>query len=529
MSAPALTLPALLGAHIRERGDQPALIYQERAVSYAAIDEESRRVARGLRELGVTAGDRVSIWMPNTPAWLAALLACARLGAIALATNTRYRSAEMGNILERSAAKVLLLWPGFRDIDFLSILEDVPASSLPSLAAIVAYDEGGATSAPTRFRDIPLRTYRDVASNEPLDDDASAPDAGCVIFTTSGTTSAPKFVLHTQRSICVHAAEVAPAFRYTEPDTIGLGVIPFCGVYGFVTMTAMMVAGVPLVTTASFNAAETISMIERHRVTSLNLTGDMVRQMLATAPRREAFASVRFCGCGNGSPQLAPPAEENGLILTGIYGSSEVQALFSRQDETIALPERSVGGGLPVSAQARVRARDLQSGAVLPHGEHGMLEIRAPSMLQEYFGDEAATRAAMTEDGYFKTGDLGYTQDDGRFVFLARIGDALRLSGFLVSPAEIEEIAAAHPSIAACQVIGTEIGQGLRAVAFVILRPGATLDEASVIEHCRARIARYKVPARVFAVDEFPTTVGPNGVKVRKEALRELARELCAS
>jgi fatty-acyl-CoA synthase len=157
-----------------------------------------------------------------------------------------------------------------------------------------------------------------------------------------------------------------------------------------------------------------------------------------------------------------------------------------------------------------------------------MLEIRAPSILVKYFADEDATRQALTEDGYFRTGDLGYTQSDGRFVFLSRIGDVLRLSGFLVSPLEIEEIVAEHASIAACQVVGTEAEQGSRAVAFVLLRPGVALDELSVIEHCRARMARYKVPLRIFRVDEFPTTVGPNGVKVRKEALRELARELCS-
>ena len=174
-----------------------------------------------------------------------------------------------------------------------------------------------------------------------------------------------------------------------------------------------------------------------------------------------------------------------------------------------------------------MRARDLQTGAILPHGEQGVLEIRAPSMLTKYFGDEQATREALTDDGYFRTGDLGYMQSDGRFVFLARIGDVLRLSGFLVSPLEIEDIVAGHPTIAACQVVGTEVGQTLCAVAFVLLEPGAALDESSIIEHCRARIARYKVPFRIYVLEEFPATVGPNGVKVRKEALRDLARELC--
>ena len=523
------TLTGLVAARTRSRAAAPALVYRDELVSYAALEAESARLARGLRDLGVGVGDRVAVWLPNTPAWIAALIACARLGAIAVASNTRFRSHEMAHLLERTAPKVLLLWPGFRRIDFLSILEDVPAQSLRSLAGIVAYSEDDAQRPPEHFRDIPVRAYREVSSGSPLGESAAAPDAGCVLFNTSGTTSAPKFVLHSQQSIAVHAHDVARAFRYLEPETIALGVLPFCGVYGFVSMTAALAAGAPLVVASTFNAHETLSAIERYRVTTMNLTGDMLAQVTGLAREEQAFASVRFCGSGTGAPQYAAPAAAKGLTVTGLYGSSEVQALFSRQSECIALPERAQGGGLPVSPEARVRVRNPQTGALLPHGEHGMLEIRAPSMLVGYFRDAAASAAALTDDGYFRTGDLGYTLADGRFVYLARMGDALRLSGFLVSPAQIEEVVGEYRDIAACQVVGVELAQTLRPIAFVVLEPGSTFDEAAIVEHCRRRMARYKVPHRVFALERFPTTDGPNGFKVRKEALRELARNLCAS
>ena len=522
------TLTGLVAAHARARAEAPALIYRDEPLSYAALEAESALLARGLHDLGVGVGDRVAVWLPNTPAWIAALIACAQLGAIAVATNTRFRGAEMAHLLERTAPKVLLLWPGFRQIDFLSILEDVPAQPLRSLAAIIAYSEGDAQTPPHGFREIPVRAYREVTSGRSLSESAAAPDAGCVLFNTSGTTSAPKFVLHNQRSIAVHAHDVARAFRYVEPDTLVLGVLPFCGVYGFVSMTAALAAGAPLVVASAFNAHETLSAIERYRVTTMNLAGDMLAQVIELARDEREFASIRFCGSGTGAPQYAAPAAAKGLTLTGLYGSSEVQALFSRQSESISLPERAQGGGLPVSPEARVRARDPQTGALVPHGEHGMLEIRAPSMLMGYFRDEAATTAALTEDGYFKTGDLGYTLADGRFVYLARMGDALRLSGFLVSPAQIEKVVSEYHGIAACQVVGLELAQRLQPIAFVVLAPGSAFDEAAIVEHCRRRMARYKVPHRVFAVEGFPTTDGPNGFKVRKETLRELARNLCA-
>lgn len=527
MISPEATLTGLLGAHARAQPDAPALIYGTESISYRALEAESRRLARGLRELGVVAGDRVALWLPNTPAWVAALFACARLGAIAVATNTRFRSAEMAHLLQHTAPKVLLLWPDFRHIDFLSILDEIPAESLRSLTTLVAYGEAGSPPLPQELRAIPIRAYRDVIAGPELDDDDAAADTGCVTFNTSGTTSRPKFVLHHQQSIVVHAYDVARDFRYLEPGTVVLGMLPFCGVFGFVSLTAALAAGAPVIIRAAFDAREALELIEQHRVTSMNLTGDMVAQMIPLAGDR-AFATVRFCGSGTGAPQYSGPAAEKGLVITGLYGSSEVQALFSRQGENTPLPERAQGGGRPVSAAAEVRATHPQTGGVLPHGEHGMLEFRAPSLLMGYFRDEAATAAAFTSDGYFKSGDLGYTLADGRFVYLARMGDVLRLSGFLVSPVQIEEVVCECRSVTACQVVGVDMSEGVRPVAFVLLAPGETLDEAAILAHCRSRMARYKVPSRVFALERFPTTPSPNGFKVRKEELRAVARKLCA-
>jgi fatty-acyl-CoA synthase len=140
-----------------------------------------------------------------------------------------------------------------------------------------------------------------------------------------------------------------------------------------------------------------------------------------------------------------------------------------------------------------------------------------------YFGDEAATRAALTPDGFFRSGDLGYTTGDGRFVFVARMGDALRLGGFLVSPAEIEAVLAEHPCVAAAQVVGARTKSGLEPAAFVILAQGAVFDEAALVAHCAARMAKYKVPVRVQAIDAFPVTPGANATKIQKHKLREMA------
>jgi len=239
---------------------------------------------------------------------------------------------------------------------------------------------------------------------------------------------------------------------------------------------------------------------------------------------------MRFFGYAAFNPahgDIVGRAEARGLKLVGLYGTSEVQALFARQDERAPAAQRMLAGGLPVSPQARVRARDPASGAVLAHGAPGELEFLAPSSrMAAYHGDPQATRDALTGDGFYRSGDLGYTLDDGRFVFLARIGDALRLGGFLVSPAEIEAVVQEAPGIAACQVVGVPRSGALAPIAFVVLQHGAILDEAAVIAHVAARLARYKVPLRVFRVDAFPVTPGANATKIQKGKLREMAEAL---
>jgi fatty-acyl-CoA synthase len=155
-----------------------------------------------------------------------------------------------------------------------------------------------------------------------------------------------------------------------------------------------------------------------------------------------------------------------------------------------------------------------------------VLEFLVPSRMVGYFEDEEANRAAITDDGWFRSSDLGYTTADGRFVFIARLGDALRLSGFLVSPAEIEDVLQQHASVETAQVVGVDTAAGVKPMAFVITRAGAAFDEQALIAHCAARIAKFKVPLRVCALESFPVTPGPNATKIQKAKLRERAQAL---
>jgi fatty-acyl-CoA synthase len=181
------------------------------------------------------------------------------------------------------------------------------------------------------------------------------------------------------------------------------------------------------------------------------------------------------------------------------------EALFALQDPAGA--HVAIGGGVPASAEAGFRI-----------AEDGELLLRGPSLFAEYLGDAAATARARTPEGWFRSGDLAVAQPAGQgFDFQTRAGDALRLGGFLVAPEEIESFLLAQPGIRAAQVVAHEG----RAVAFVI--PGAGYEEAAVMAACAARLARFKLPQRIVALAEFPTTDGPNGRKVQRAKLREMA------
>jgi fatty-acyl-CoA synthase len=523
------TITGLIDEQLSIRPDATAVIYGEHHYSYAELSELGARTAAGLKALGVGVGDRVGLWLPNTPAYLGFLLGCARLGAIATSVNTRFRSTEVADIVGRSGVKVLVMWPGFRQIDFPAILGEAPFESLRALEALVLYDEGQAPSGlPENVGHCRHVAYADLIAAEPYPDDHADAALGSNMFTTSGTTKAPKFVLHAQSSVAEHARVVARHFGYTESRGALLLGLPFCGVFGFTQALASLASGRPSVVMSAFDPALTVAVMHEHAVEHTNATDDMIQAMMAVPGGIEALARIKFIGTaafGTDFDEFSRRAEENNITLMGLYGMSEVQALFARRPETLPFEERLTAGGTLVDDRARVRVRDPDSGALLPIGEAGELELNGPSLMKEYFGNPEATAEALTKDGFIRTGDLGYQQDERSFVFLQRMGDVLRLGGFLVSPAEIESRLQDHVSVDGAQVVGIDSASGTRPIGFVTLTADAAFDETELRAHCLAGLAKFKAPDRIYQIDAFPTTKSANGTKIQRAELRKMAEK----
>jgi fatty-acyl-CoA synthase len=446
-------------------GSTATLVFDDgREHSSGTLWQDGLRVAAWLHDQGLRRGDRVAVRMPNGPDYVRLLAACGAGGFVLVSVNTRYSDTEATELITRSGVALTL-------------------TALPL-------------------------TWRDAEPTAPV---GSTGDP-YVVFTTSGTTSRPKMVLHRQRSIAEHAGDVASAFGYQSLSVV-LVVMPLCGTFGLSSLTGSIAGDCRTIVT-DYDLATTAALIEHERVTAMNASDDLFQRLL---DRETDLSSLRLGGYARFNTSLdgiVTRAGEAGATLTGLYGMSEVQALFALRDPCADAEERARAGGTLSSTRADYRVVD------------GELQLRGPSMFAGYLAEGGASiddelTGRHHDDGWFRTGDLAEPHGERTFEYLSRMGDVLRLGGFLVAPAEIEAVLIGIDGVEAAEVVAVDRPTGARPVAFVIAPDG--IDEAGAIDRCRERLARYKVPIRVLTVDEFPTTQSANGTKIQKVKLRELA------
>ncbi len=493
----------------RQPPDAIAFVDRGRPVSYADFGRMAARAAGWLAGQGIGRGDKVAVWLVNRIEWLALLFGAARIGATLVAVNTRYRAAEVDHILRQSEARLLVLQLDFRGIDFPAILADV-GTDLPALERIAVVGQAG--SLPAALLGRPVVAFDpDRAAALPDRGDADLP---AVLFTTSGTTRGPKLVVHPQRTLALHARRCAQAHGLDAPDAALLAAMPFCGVFGLAAALAAVAGGAPVHVMETFEPVAAAELMRRAAITHVYASDEVYRRLMDVDGA--AFPAARvlgFAAFAPGAADLARNAWARGLPLVGLYGSSEVLALFATQGRDLPLEQRIEAGGTPASPDAELRITD------------GEIEIRSPTNFIGYLNNPEATAEAITADGFFRTGDAGHLRADGSFVFEARKGDTIRLGGFLVSPVEIEDVLKTIDGVTDAQVVAVEIGGQRRCAAFVI----GTATEGAVIAGARRMLAPFKVPAHVWQVADFPRTQSANGTKIQRGRLREMAEERLAA
>jgi acyl-CoA synthetase (AMP-forming)/AMP-acid ligase II len=493
---------------VAQYGAATALVEPEgQVVSFRALERRVAGLAGGLTSLGLERGDRLATFVPNGILPVELLLAAARLGAVTIGINTRHRVHDLRNVLERLRPRLFVATSEFLGID-------VPALVYNALEGLdrppqVLWPDGIAMLRRTRF---------------PIVDDGAQPSDLVVAFATSGTTGIPKIAAHNQLATVRHLRAASRALEVTSGST-GLLLLPICGTFGFVSLFAILAAGGRVVVPDHFVADAAAALIEEYGVTHVNGSDDMLLKILDCEHDLRSWrhgVTAEFTGHGE---EVVSRAEAVGARITGVYGSSETFAVLARGSPYDDVSTRARNGGILVDSDMEVRAVDPVSRTVLGAHQLGELEFRGPSVLKGYLTEDGVASPLLVSDGWYATGDLGTSDGERGFVYSTRLGDALRLAGFLTDPAEVEQCLLSHPAVTGAQVVGiAKIGGGEAAIAFVT--GSGEVDEAALIAHCRRGLANYKIPERIVLLDTFPTVEGSNGTKVRKAELRQTAMDL---
>jgi fatty-acyl-CoA synthase len=530
------TAASLLDVAARRWPQGEAIVFGDERVTFADFRARAERLARGLRALGIAAGDKVAIWLPNRPAWFVIQQACARLGAVVVALNPRYRAHELSYILGQSDAIALFVTDHLGAIDYFETLREVlpelahavpgeiEAAKFPRLQHVIV-DADDPYPGCHRLADVVDAAEAD-ATLAP-----AAPDDVFSLLYTSGTTSFPKGAMISHRNCVPHAWHCAERLQITERDRV-LSALPAPGTWGGlnVPLTAWS-HGAALVLMDLWDPLRALQLIERERCTVWNAVDSMVLPLL-DYPHLDRFDRVSlrtggFAATGGGEHGFHEAIRDRiGVPLAfQPYGMTEVNALALLHDLDEPFDVR-VTPGIKAPPGIEVRIAHPETNAPCKTDEQGEMQFRGPLVTRGYYNKPDETRAAFTGDGWFKSGDLGVCDSRGYVVFKGRLKETLRISHHMVAPGEIEAFLLGHPAVSQAFVVGLpDPRAGEVPVAYVILKDGAPADEAALLAFCKGRIASYKIPRGVRFVRDVPRTPSPHGEKVQRVKLREMARE----
>jgi long-chain acyl-CoA synthetase len=529
---PEETLPVLFARQAERVPRKPALIFYGREVTFAELHDAVDRFAGWLRSRGVGAGDRVAIFLENSPQFAIAYYGTLRAGGIAVCLNPMHKAIELQHEFDDSGARVLVT-----SDQLYAVVEPIRAHTGLEAVVVTAYrdflPQEPTLSPPAGFLDAPRewpgteRLLDVLRSSPPLG--APVPRAlgdTALLQYTSGTTGAPK-AAEIMHGNLVSNCELQHTYVESDDRDVALGVLPWFHITGMEgQMNMMAYVGATLVVIGRFDLVTVLRAIERYRVTLTTLI-TTINVAIVNFPRAREFDLSSLRACFSGGAPVPPEVARRWEALTGHaliegYGLSETTA-----PTHINPPHRPKYGtvGLPIPL-TEARIVSLEDGRTeLPIGESGEIAVRGPQVMKGYWRRPEATAEAF-RDGWFLTGDIGRVDEEGYFSISERKKDMLKVSGYSVFPAEVEAIMYRHPSIAEVGVVGVpDPYRGEDPIAYVVLKPDAKgkLSEEQIVEWCRSEMAVYKAPRRVCFVETLPKTASG---KVLKRVLREQASAL---
>lgn len=536
------TLPDMLDEAVRTHPGRPALEFFGAVTTYRDLGREVARAAEGLRRLGVVAGDRVALILPNCPQHIVAFYAVQRLGAIVVEHNPRYTAPELRHQFEVHHARVAVVWDAVADTvaDFpadirpnhivaVRMIDAMPRRTRLALRLPVkkARDARNALSARPRAKGV--RAWAELASSRPLARRHPRPavdDVAALQF-TSGTTGTPKAAILTHRNLRSNAAQSAAWVPDLVPGReVFYAVLPLFHAYGLtLCLTTALSVGARIVLFPTFDVGMTLDAIRRTPPTFLAAVPP-IYDALARATAREGVDLSSLRNAISGAMSLPPSTvlrwEEatGGLIVEG-YGMTESSPISLGNPMGPRRRPGTVGVPFP-STEIRVvdpadPARDLQV------GEEGELLVRGPQVFQGYWNQPGETATVLLAGGWLRTGDIVAVDADGFVTVVDRLKELIISGGFNISPSEVENALLLHPDVADAAAVGIPRSDGSETVtAAVVMREGSVFDADEIRAFTRAHLAAYKVPRAVVEFDALPRSLV--GKVIRREVREEVLR-----
>ncbi|MBN9084773.1 MAG: malonyl-CoA synthase [Rhizobiales bacterium 62-17] len=475
-----------------------------RKLTYGDLASGSARFAQALAKLGVVAGDRVAVQVEKSPEAILLYLACLRAGAVFLPLNTAYTPAEIDYFLGDAKPRVFVCDPASRDK--LAAVAEKAGAHIETLGV----KEEGSLLDLARQQ---AGTFTDVERGK---DDLAA------ILYTSGTTGRSKGAMLSHDNLASNALTLVDYWRFTKDDVL-IHALPIYHTHGlFVAMNTLLLAGGSMFFLPKLDA-ELIMKLMPRATSMMGVPTFYTRLLQHAGLTKDATKHMRLFVSGS-APLLAETHREwrdrTGHAILERYGMTETNMNTSNPYDGDRVAG-TVGFPLPgVSA----RVTDPDTGAALPRGEIGMIEVKGPNVFKGYWQMPEKTKAEFRDDGFFITGDLGKIDEKGYVHIVGRGKDLVITGGFNVYPIEVETEIDGMPGVVESAVVGlphADFGEGVTAV--VVPQKGAKLDEKEIIAALEQRLAKFKLPKRVLFVDELPrNTMG----KVQKAALRQTYESL---
>lgn len=507
MTARLTDYASILDQLAAERPDDPAIVYAGTTRTWSEFAERVRRAAAALRAAGLAPGDRIAVLDLNHPSCIELTLACARIGTSNAVVNFRLAPPEIVYVINDATARILFVGP-----EFAGAAEQL-RSAIPGVERILPI--GGDADEYEAW----------LAAHEP-DDEVypAAPDDCFVQLYTSGTTGFPKGAMLTHRGMLAHATNVMVDFELTGEGRVQVA-MPLFHVGGTSYSLLAIAAGAQIHLLRLPDPTAILDQIENDRITHTFLVPALLA-VIAGLPgvADRDFSSVQALSYG-ASPMPLPVLRACLKLFPGVmhqvYGMTEacgvVSSLGPEDHENPAVEHRLISAGTPTHG-VRIEIRDPATGEPVPVGEDGEIWVHTDQLMAGYWDKPDATAAAITSDGWLRSGDGGHIDADGYIYVTDRIKDMIISGGENIYPAEIERVLAEHPTVGDVAVIGVPDDRwGEVPKAVVVAAPGQTVDPDALIAYARENLAGFKTPKSVDVLDELPRN--PTG-KILKKDLR---------